>query len=231
MNPLQVAPNCINCSMACVLAKLTNPRIVENLVKKVRDVTFHKGETIYKQQSFVSQVVFIREGLVKLVLEGTSGKNFVVRLYTSQDYLGLMQLFQKSESRYTVIALKNTKVCMIEINFFRELLLEHAHINEKLITNYVEEIDLLYHKLSLLGTKSIHGRFADVLLYLLGDKLRNEDVYRYLSRKEIAEMAGMSVESMIRLFNEFKNDQIIEISNKNIQIKNLPIVETLSRVG
>ena len=231
MNPLQVAPNCINCSMACVFSRLTDTAIVGSLNKNVRDVTFYKGETIYKQQSFVSQVVFIREGLAKLVLEGTSGKNFIVRIYTSQDYLGLMQVFRKSESRYTVIALKDTRVCMIEINFFRELLLKHIQMNEKLSVNYLEEIDILYQRLTSLGTKSIHGRFADVLLYLLGDKLRTEEVYRYLSRKEIAEMAGMSVESMIRLFNEFKNDQIIDISNKNIQIKNQHIVETLSRVG
>lgn len=231
MDPLQVTPNCINCSMDCVFSKLTDAGIVGSLNKKIRDVTFHKGETIYKQQSFVSQVVFIREGLAKLVLEGTSGKNFITRLYTSQDYLGLMQVFQKKESRYTVVALKDTKVCMIEINFFRELLLEHTQINGKLSTNYLEEIDILYQKLTSLGTKSIHGRFADVLLYLLGDKLKTENAFRYLSRKEIAEMAGMSVESMIRLFNEFKNDQIIEILNKSIQIKNQHIVETLSRVG
>ncbi len=231
MDPLQVLPNCINCSMACVFSKLTDDRIVRSLNKKVRDVTFHKGETIYKQQSFISQVVFIREGLAKLVLEGSSGKNFIVRLYSSQDYLGLMQVFQKSESRYTVIALKDTRVCMIEINFFRELLLEYIQMNEKLSISYLEEIDILYQKLTSLGTKSIHGRFADVLLYLHGDKLKTEDANRYLSRKEIAEMAGMSVESMIRLFNEFKNDQIIEISNKNILFKNQHIVEILSRVG
>jgi len=217
--------------MPCIFSSMEDEKYLHQLSTNTREISFNKGETIYKQNTFSSHIVFIREGLVKLLIEGTSGKDLIIRLYASHEYLGLTQSFKKNESAYTVIALKNTKVCMIEANFFRSILLKLLPVRENLRDAYSGEIEMMYKRLATLGTKSIHGRFADALLYLSEKKLMDEDVFSYISRKDIAEFAGMSVESMIRLLNEFKHDKIINVTGKKIEINKLELINLLSRAG
>lgn len=231
MNGTFTSCRCTNCSMQCIFSDITDEKFFSQLSENTREITFNKGETIYKQNTFCPHIVFIHEGLVKLIIEGTSGKNLIVRLYASQEYLGLLQPFRKNESRYTAIALKSTKVCMIEVNFFNGLLFKLLQSNERLRGFYSEEIEIINQRLATLGTKSNHGRFADALLYLSEKKLSDESVYSYVSRKDIAELSGISVESMIRLLNEFKSDKIINVKGKHIEINKLDLVNLLSRAG
>ena len=44
-----------------------------------RDIAYKKGETIFKQSSFISHIAFIRSGLVKIVSEGFNNKNLIVK--------------------------------------------------------------------------------------------------------------------------------------------------------
>lgn len=222
---------CSECRLNCrYLGELSEKELSEyNLNKRV--ILFNKGETIYKQQTFVSNIIFIREGLVKLILEGTSGKNLIVKVFKKHDYIGFPFLLGENYSHYTAIALKETEVCMIEKDFLKNLMETNHTVSNTVAKNYANEFDYLFDKLNELGTKNLHGRLAKTILYLSGQEFENENIYNYLTRKDIAELSGMSVESMVRLFNEFKNDKLIEIKNKQIIINDRLMMEKLVQSG
>ena len=104
-----------------------------------REITFKKGETIFKQGTFISKIIIIQEGLVKLFMEGTSGKDLIIRFFGSQEYIGMTQPFGNNESRFTVEALNKTRVCMIEINHFKKLLSKNPSLNESLFRHFNAE--------------------------------------------------------------------------------------------
>jgi CRP/FNR family transcriptional regulator len=196
-----------------------------------REILFKKGETIFKQGSFISKIIIIKEGLVKLCIEGTSGKDLIVRFYRQGEFLGMTEIFGKNEGKYTVVALKKTKICMIEINHFKTLLDKNPSMHEQLFRQLQDEIDFLYTRVGILGTKNLQGRLAEALLYLYEENEKSHDIYSYITRKDLAELSAMSVESMTRLLNEFKHDRLININGKQIEINNLEMIKILCRVG
>ena len=64
----------------------------------------------------------------------------------------------------------------------------------------------------------MHGRLSDVLLYLDTMKYNNESIFGYLSRKEIADFAGLSTESTVKLLKGFEQDGLIRLIDKDIEV-------------
>jgi CRP/FNR family transcriptional regulator len=56
-------------------------------------------------------------------------------------------------------------------------------------------------------------------------------LFSYLNRKDIAEFAGLSTESTVRLLTELKNENIIDITGKEISILNMELLKNISRRG
>ena len=52
-----------------------------------------------------------------------------------------------------------------------------------------------------------------------------------LSRKELAELTGMSTESVIRMLKKFKDDGIIEMNGKTVNIANYDLLLKISEYG
>ncbi len=77
----------------------------------------------------------------------------------------------------------------------------------------------------------MNGRLADVLIYLSSEKIDQEQVFKYINRKDIADFACISKESTVKLLTEFKNDGIIDIDGKNITVKNPDILKRISKRG
>jgi CRP/FNR family transcriptional regulator len=72
---------------------------------------------------------------------------------------------------------------------------------------------------------------ADTLLYI--DSLKNEkaEIFQLLSRKDIADFAGISTESAVKLLKTFEKDGLIKLNEKDIQvIKHNELLE-ISRKG
>jgi CRP/FNR family transcriptional regulator len=66
--------------------------------------------------------------------------------------------------------------------------------------------------------KQMHGRLADVLLYLDTMKYNNKSIFTYLSRKEISDFAGLSTESTVKLLKGFEQDGLIRLVDKDIEV-------------
>jgi CRP/FNR family transcriptional regulator len=223
--------DCGACQLNCICLGDLTSREMEEFNENKRVIVFHKGETIYKQRTFLSNIIFIKEGIGKLLVEGSNGKKFTIKLFGPNEYIGLTQLFGKNRSNYTVIALKQTTVCMIEINFFKRLILKRTHLAEKVHRLCSEEYNFLYQRLEILGTRNLHARLSDTLMYLTNEKLSRENVFSHITRKDIAELSAMSNESMIRLLNEFKNDRLVTIDGKAIRIENHELLKILWKAG
>ena len=91
--------------------------------------------------------------------------------------------------------------------------------------------DKVYKKLESFGFKNLPGRMAYVLLYLKQDKYLKQDVYMDLSRKDLAELAGVPMESAVRILSDFVKSKLIELRGRNIEIIDLPRLEAISRGG
>ncbi len=196
-----------------------------------RQITYQKGETVVKQGAFASHLLYVRNGLIKMVIEGDSEKNIIVDFINSGNFIGFPILFSEDYYPFTVNSLKQSQICLIKKDRFVESIkktprtLLHMQVENGVVYKH------LFEKLAIVGTKQMHGRLAHALLYLNDEKFADDDLFSCINRKDIAEFVGMSSESMVRLLNEFKSDKLITIKRKNIIVTDKEMLMRLCRVG
>ena len=231
MNDYSSSTNCLDCTKNSKCFKQLIPSEREFINQNKTQILYKKGENICKQGAFASYVLYISDGLVRLYLENPNNKNINLKILKTSEFIGLSSIYGDNIYNYSTVALKDSVICLIEKNSFRKLLTDNGHFASEIIKWYCENENQLFNKIKSLGSKQMHGRLADALLYLCNQDLLNEKIFSHLSRKDIAGFAGLSTESTVRLLTKLKNENIIDIIKKEIKILNPDLLKDISRRG
>lgn len=194
------------------------------------ELKFKKGQIICKQGSFASHVVFLKEGLVKLYTEGEQ-KNTIISIYKQPVYIGLVSVFGSDYYQFSISAIEDTTLCIIDINSIKQLVLNNNKTALEIITYISKSANFLLENKINMERKQIRGRLAFILLFLCKQVFQNHIFNLPITRKEIAEFAGMSTENVITLLSEFKKDNMIKIEGKHFELLNIKALEELSAKG
>jgi len=193
------------------------------------ELTYKKGETIFKQGTIVPHIAFIRSGMVKIMLESANRKQPLC--IEKEGFIGLESMYNDKFSQYSVIALTEVKLCLIEIESFKNALKANAELGVKIIETLNVRTKLLYERIITLTQKQGPGRVADVLLCISQRLFESDTFFSPCSRKEMAEMCALSLESLSRILKDFKEEKIIEVNTKTVTILNKMELEKISRIS
>lgn len=204
----------------------------KELVKKNQvTVVYKKGETICKQGSFASHIMFLEEGLVKVYLEGNP-RNLILTITPSNHLVGLPSIYEGNNTfLYSVSTYIDSTVRLIDVNIFKQLIRSNANFASKIINILNENTAQAYGRFYCLTRKQLHGRLADILLCLSDRIFKSESFNLPLSRNDLGELTSMSTESVIRIMKEFKDDNLIKVSGKVIEILDHKRMLKISEVG
>jgi CRP/FNR family transcriptional regulator len=223
--------SCLDCKRSAKCFKKLIPSELEFINQKKTQIIYRKGENICKQGAFASYVLYISDGLVKLYLENPNEKYTNIKLLKTSEFIGLSSIYGDNIYNYSTIALTDSTMCLIEKDSFRKLLNDNGRFASEVIKWYCKNEKQLFNKIKSLSNKQMYGRLADTLLYFDSQDFKREKIFSTLSRKDIAEFAGLSTESTVRLLTEFKNDHIIDIDRKEIKILNPALLNEISKRG
>jgi CRP/FNR family transcriptional regulator, polysaccharide utilization system transcription regulator len=194
-------------------------------------ITFKKGETVCKRGAFASHIYYMEEGLVKVYLE-EKNKNLILMLAIRNNLLGMAAIFDGNDKLpYSVTAYTDSRIRMIDINIFRQLLKQNPDFSFHVINLLNEKTAQIYGRFFSLTQKQLHGRLADILLCLSNRIFKSNSFELPLSRADLGDLTGMSTESVIRMMKEFKDDGLIGMHCKNIELLDIARLERISEFG
>lgn len=214
-------------SLFTFLTKEQKQRISDNSTH----LRYKKGETICKQGAFANHVMLITEGLAKTYLEGSNDKNLIIDILKPVSWIGLSSTYNEQTYNFTSATIIDSSICFIEKTAFTDILAENNQFANDIIGRLCKNSKHFFNKITSLGNKQLHGRFADALLYLSQRVAKSEIIELSITRKEIGELAGISTESAIRLLSELNHDGIIKLDGKVITILKPNLLEKLSQIG
>jgi CRP-like cAMP-binding protein len=194
-------------------------------------VLFHKGENLTKQGAFGSSILFIIKGLAKQYIEEGAQRNFNLRIIRQSEFIGLSVVFQNNMYDYSVMALKETLACLIEKEALAGLIRKNSEFAFGLMQRYSRQNSQMYATIRQVMYKQMHGRLADTLLYLGSAQFEAENIFSLLNRKDIADFAGLSTESTVKLLKSFEQDGLIRLEEKNIILLDPEALRRISRTG
>ncbi len=202
------------------------------LVDKNRlEVVYNKGETIIKQGSFASSILFLKKGLLKLYIEGKNNKNLIISIVPEGNLIGLPSLFGDPIFHYSAVSYEESTVCLIDMEMFRKFAMENAKFSAEVINIINQTTIQSFDRFFSISQKNIPGRFADLILYLSEQIYKKEAFSFPLSRKDFADLASISIESLSRVIKEFNDDKIISMHGKEIEILEPQLLRRISENG
>jgi len=209
------------------LSKEEEKFLEENSVK----VKYKKGEIICKQGSYASHIMYVEKGLVKVFLDNGTN-SLVLKMIPDRNLLGLSSINEMHTTfQYSAMSYVDTVVKQINITAFRELIKMNSEFSKSVIDILSANSIQINGRFFCLTHKQSYGRLADIILCLSDRVFKGSEFELPLSRKDLAELSGMSSETVIRMLKKFKEDKLIEMDGKNFRIVDYNRLKRISETG
>jgi CRP/FNR family transcriptional regulator len=129
------------------------------------------------------------------------------------------------------VALTDCQLFLVEKEAIAKVIKKNGTFGFNIIKRYCEQNTNLLNTVRNLMYKQMNGRMADTLLYI--DSLKNEktEIFQLLSRKDLADFAGISTESTVKLLKIFEKEGLIVLKDKDIKIVKQAALLEISRRG
>ena len=231
MKPILETDQEFICDIHAPCFQLLSSEEAELVRESKTQVMFRKGDNLTKQGAFASYALFVIKGLAKQYIEGEGTKSFNLRIIQPGEFVGLSAVFGKNTFNYSSVALTDCQVYLVEKHAITALIKQNGLFGFNIIKRYLSQNSDLYEILRSALYKQMNGRLAGTLLYINSLRVGNDEIFQLLSRKDIAEFAGISTESTVKLLKSFEKDGLIELDEKDIRILNVSLLEEISLRG
>jgi CRP-like cAMP-binding protein len=192
---------------------------------------FKKGEVILKQGNLPSHIVFLEIGIVKFDYESEHGKNLILTIASAPKVLGGANIFYKDNNLFSIVAIEDCVVYLIDASSLMNVMMNNGKFAIMLFQLFSEMFKKSVLNFVSLAHKHKEGRIADILFFLANEVYRSYAFSTTLTRKEISNFAGCSIENVIMTLSKWQKDDIIRICGKNIEIKNIEKLKLISKIA
>ena len=183
-----------------------------------KTINYSKGDVIYVEGQNSNNIYLITKGFVKCNKLDEQGKELTTALYKEDDLFGYTSFTENMPYQETAITIKNSVLVAISKNELKNVLKGNHLITLELIQLLTNDLTGVKDQLLQMAYSSVKKRTA-VTILKFAEKLnhKQEDTIR-ISRNDLASVAGIATESIIRTLSSFKDMGIIEIEGRNIKI-------------
>jgi len=184
---------------------------------------FLKNETILREEETNEYMYIILFGKVKAYQTASGGKETILAIHGEGDHFGEMSLIDGKTVPATVTALENSLVGLISRSDFFNLLYNQRKITDKLFQLLCHRIRESWKRIQLLNFKNASHRVKMLFIMLSeehGRKTKDGIVILVkLTHQDIADMTGLTRETVTRVLDKWKKDKFIRIlKNRFIQL-------------
>lgn len=226
-----IATHCINCRNKSDIFNDLNDLELGKVNECRVSMNYAPGEIIFKQGSPCHDFVCVTSGLVKCFVEGEDDKKIIIGFVRPVEYIFSPGSYTDKRHHFTAIACEATTVCLVSSEVFQDLVKNNSQFAHDFISKISSQAIELCNQLTNLTQKQIPGRMADTLLRLSQVVYKSNPFTSCLSRQDMADMCGMTKESVVRALKTFKDENIIAVDGNTIHLLNIPMLETISKIG
>lgn len=192
--------------------------VLDELEAIATAMRFNSGDVIIAQKCDQNSVFVITDGLVKLYRETADGDRQITGFLGTEDVLGGIK--RTSGAHCTAEAITDTVVCAFPRKKFLSLVEANSSLCFNLLFAATDEIEAQSDHITLLGCKRAPARLATFMLLLAHrwgvEEKEHVTLVLPLSRSDIADYLGLTVETISRTFAQFRQAGLIELLKPNV---------------
>lgn len=229
---VSVEPNghfCIDCAVRnLAVCSSLDPAELQEFEHLGRRVQFASGETVFSEEDISSSFYNLLEGVMRLYKLLPDGRRQIVGFALPGDFLG-MNL--SGRHNFSADAIGEVVACQFAKVAFGRFMEDRPHLLRRINELAIRELSQARDHMVLLGRRSADEKVA---AFLLGwrDRQVSQDssnmVPLPMSRQDIADYLGLTIETVSRTFTKLERLGIIEIVHGGINMLDPARVEALA---
>ena len=189
---------------------------------------YSKGDIIYEEGNNSNYIYLIRKGVVKNFKFDNDGKELTTNLYQEDELFGYTSFTQNIPYQESATAIKDTELVGVSKQELKDVLDNNHKITLELIQLLTDNLSGARDQLIDMAYSSVNKKTASTILKF-AEKLNNKSGEPIrISRNDLASVAGIATETLIRTLSSFKKDGLIEIEARNIKILDIQKLQQIN---
>jgi CRP/FNR family transcriptional regulator, anaerobic regulatory protein len=229
---MKISPGqpCADCAVrgSSVCAALDNAELRE-LEHISRHLHFASCETVFAQEEMTTSFYNLLEGVMRLYKLLPDGRRQIVGFALPGDFLGLAASPRHS---FSADAIGPVAVCRFSRTSFSRYIEDKPHLLRRINELTIRELNQAQDHMVLLGRRSAEEKVAAFLIAwrdrLAELKGLSRTVPLPMSRLDIADFLGLTIETVSRTFTKLDRDGVIEIMPGSVRLLDPARAEALA---
>jgi CRP/FNR family transcriptional regulator, polysaccharide utilization system transcription regulator len=192
---------------------------------------YRRRQVIFQEGTPANGLYIVCRGAVKLCQSDRFGREHILAVAEPGDVLGELPPDPAEPYSLSAEALTDTQVCFLPREHLSAFLRLHPTVGVHLVEALSKALSTARKKVRALALKPAESRLGELLLQLAGRPEAangHQRIALAYSRREIAEMIGVSTETAIRLLAQLKRKRAIEVQHRNVVITDLAKLRRLA---
>ncbi len=188
---------------------------------------FRPGEVIFYEGETPRGLFVVCDGRVKVYKSSRTGQQLTTRIEAPGDLLGHITLLAQGAYSGSAEALEGATVSMVDERTFLNFLIKFPYSALALLRALSHDVRRGEDQARDIAFKPARGRLADTISRMMSPGKPHPRVTG-IKRKDLAEMAGLTIETTVRLLKDFEKRGILRKSGKDLVICNRERLSSLA---
>lgn len=196
----------------------------EMLKEAMQNKNYRKNEAIFTDGTIPTGIFYLKTGKVKKYKVDNDGREQIIYIYNTGEFFGYSAILSNESYGDTTQAIENSVIAFISKEDFLKILDQSVVFSRLLLKSLSHEFSVMANLMTVLSQRTVRERVALSLLILhkkYHSNIPEEHVYISLSRTDLANMVGTANETLARILHDFRQDGLIVMDGRKIQLTDL----------
>jgi CRP/FNR family transcriptional regulator, cyclic AMP receptor protein len=193
------------------------PEELDGLKRLTTVLRLPRGAVVFFEGDLPLALYIVKSGQIKVAKASREGREVILGVFTAGASFGDVPVFDGEPYPAMAVTLVDSQIWVIDRRRLEEFLTDHPRIALKIIRILSKRLRQSHNTVMNLALKNVPQRLADMILALAADRGGAQpEIDLNLTRQEMAELIGVSRETLIRQLGLFEKRGLVKLAGKNI---------------
>jgi len=195
-------------------------------------LTLKKGQNLFRAGDSPKAIYGVAHGYLKVIRETYNGESVITQIVKAGQTLGTRELFGDFNYYRSAIALKACEVLSIDKSAIFNLARKNFTFVSQFMKHFCEELNRLDKRIEADLYMPAKGRIAAIIyeLYQHSGESETRTFESPLTRRDIAELADVTPETVSRVLSEFKQSGLLKTKGSQFTLLDLTALHPFIQV-
>ena len=207
----------------------------ENQLKQIGQIAvekkYSKSQIIFTEGDDGNGFYIVAEGQVKVFKVSPEGKEHIFHIVGPGETFGQVAVYAGRSFPASSEAITQSHLLFIPRAAFAALIADNPSLAMSMLAVLSVRLREFTIQMENLSLKEVPGRLASYLIYLADEQKTGDHISLQISKGQLASLLGTIPETLSRIFTKMNNQNLIEVSGKEIKLLDRTGLEDLAMHG